>query len=360
MAKRDPNKTARNKAAKQIQEELRSMLHLVLPETGHDSELSINAYIGSKAGDFMNLKTEVIKSPEEYISKWLQGLKKAMTGSLRYRAERMHDFLKDPKNVNFRKYVEMFLRRSFLKHYDELAKVRPEDQEAHYWFGVNDAHYGLFISPRFNPEIENWENDKSEIRAFRETYWTIGHVLKTGICHPFDPSFYEFSSLKDYLNFFYGQVRLTRSTYQIEIAKRYIQFVEASDNPNKIPLLIPEIRYDGAGRKHTHRLDFLIINPYTMDKIGIEISPWSTHGALAGKHKTLKELNKEARQNWEKELKKTKRYFKKYNIMTITYTDSDLVDMDEIFKEIITYLNPEEPPIQLSLNLIEEYFLNTD
>lgn len=329
-----------------------------MSEIGYVREQSLNAYIGSKAADFINLKTEIIRSPEEYISKWLQGLQKALVGLNKYRAQKMQEFLKNPKNEFFRKYVEQFLRRSFLKHYDELAKARPEDQEAYYWFGVNDAHYGLFVSPRFNNSIGNWENDKSEIRVFKKKYWTLGHVLETGLCYPFDPTFYKFTNISDYLNFFLGQVRLTKSQYQIEIAKRYIKIVNDSDFPEDIPLLIPELRFDGPNKFHTHRLDFLIVNPYTMDKIGIEISPWSTHGKLSGRYKTLKQLNVEARENWEAEIKMSKSYLKKYNVITQFYSDSELSDLDKVFREISYYLNPSSPPEHLSLNLIQEYFLN--
>jgi hypothetical protein len=356
MAKRDPNKTARNIAINQIKEELRSLLDSVMYEIDKDSESSVNAFIGSKADDYLDLKNEVIKSPEEYVSKWLAGLDKGVKEDLGGRFRNMHDLLKDPGNKGFRKYCELFLRRSFLKHYDELSKARPIDDESFYWFGVNDAHYGLFITPRFNPVLNNWENDKSEIRAFSETYWTVGHILKTGLCYPNENRKYEFSMVDDYLNFLYSQVRLTKSEYQLSIANKYIEYVKSSEAPEKIPLLIPEIRYDGAGRKHTYRLDFLIINPYTLDKIGIEISPWSTHGLLSGKHKTLIELNDEARANFEKENKKIKSYFNKFNIYTLIFTDSELADMDSVFKEIKKFLNPIAPPVQLSLDLIQDYF----
>ncbi|MCK9205162.1 MAG: hypothetical protein M0P58_12115 [Bacteroidales bacterium] len=356
MPKRDPNRTARIITIQKMKLELRSILTQTLMEVSMNSESSLNAFIGSKADDFIELKTEVIRTPEEYVSKWIQGLDQGVKNGFTGRFKTMHDLLKNPRKRNFRQYCELFLRRSFLRHYEELAKVRPIDEESIYWFGINDAHFGLFITPRFNKLLDNWENDKSEIRAFRHTYWTIGHILATGICYPNENRKYIFSQIEDYLSFFYSQVRLTKSFYQLGIAERYIEFVRNSANPENIPLLIPEIRYDGEGRKHTYRLDFLIINPYTMDKIGIEISPWSTHGKLSGKHKTLIELNDEARANFEKEIKKIKSYFNKFNIYTLVYTDTELANLDILFKEVEKFLMPNEPPVQLSLNLIQEYF----
>jgi hypothetical protein len=351
MAKRDPNKTARNKAIDCLQAQLRTLLPAALAELNYPSEASLNAFIGSKAGDFIDLKNDIIKSPEEYLSKWLAGLKKPLNTG---RGQKMSDCLREPANTAFRKYTELFLRRSFLKHFDELSKSRPRVSEAEYWFGVNDAHYGLFVSPRF--ARGRWENDKSEIRAFTERYWTIGHVLKTGLCLPGEDRKYNLSDVDAYLNFFYAQVRLSKSPYQLEVADRYIQFVKKNTAPRDVPLLIPELRYGEDGRKHTYRLDYLIINPFTLDKIGFEFSPWSTHGQLAGKDKTLKVLNEEAKANFEAEMSKVRAYFSKFNIYTLTYTDSNLSNIDAVFSEMKNFLNTEAPPEQLSLNLIHDYF----
>jgi hypothetical protein len=356
MPQRDPNKTARNKAIQAMKDELRTLLPSALAEVHNDDEASLNAFIGSKAEHFIDLKHEVIRSPEEYVSKWLQGLTKQLTDAAQGTFVWMHDYLNDASKINFRKYCEIFLRRSFLKHYDELSKIRPREDEANYWFGLNNAQHGIFVTPRFNNSEGNWENDKSEIRAFPETYWSIGHVLKTGLCYQGENRLYSFSDVESYLSFFYNQVRLTQSKYQLDIADRYITYVRASKSPTKIPLLIPELRFNAEKTKHEYRLDFFVINPYTMDKIGFEFSPWSTHGQLTGRNKTLKELNAEALSNFEDEVKKVKAYFKKFNIFTLTYSDSDLKDMDAVFNDIKKYLNPSEPPVQLSLNLIDSYF----
>lgn len=352
MAKRDPNVTARNKTIKAMTEDLRVLQPLVFLEVGRHSEQSLNAYIGSKANDFIDLKNEVITTPEQYIHCWLTGMEKESSrGDIEIKKH-----LQDPANVNFKKYVFLFLKRSFLNHYNELYKKRPSIDDAWLWFGVNDAHYGLFITPRWNG-VE-WENDKSEIRAVKFKYWTIGHVLQTGLCIPDEDDKYEFSNIEDYLDFFKAQIRLTKSTYQIEVAKKYIDYVRNSPAPLDVPLLIPELRYDGSGRKHVYRLDFMVINPFTMEKVGFEISPWSTHGKLSGKHKTLIELNDEARGNFEREMKKIRAYFKKYSVPIFHFSDSDLVDLDNVWCEIADYLDPGSPPKQLEMSLFADYFGN--
>lgn len=354
MAKRDPNVTARNKTIDLMTAELKTLQPKVFPEVDRQSESSLNAYIGSKADEFIDLKHEIITTPEHYIHCWLSGMEKASESGFGDVEIKKH--LQDPKNINFKKYVFIFLKRSFLRHYNELYKKRPELDHSSLWFGVNDAHYGLFVTPRWNGA--DWENDRSEIRAVKFKYWTIGHILHAGLCIPDENDKYEFSKLEDYLDFFKAQIRLTKSRYQIEIANRYIEYVRGSDRPLDVPLLIPELRYDGSGRKHVYRLDFMVINPFTMEKIGFEISPWSTHGQLSGKHKTLIELNDEARGNFEKEMKKIRDYFKKFSVPIFHFSDTDLVDLGNVWNEIMDYLDPGSPPKQLEMSLFANYFGN--
>jgi len=350
VAPRDPNKTARNKTINSMKEELRGFQSLVFPEVGRYSEASLNAFIGSKIGEFINLKDEVIATPEEFVNLYLQGMEARSESS----AKEIKELLKDKKNVNFRKYLYISLRRSFLKHYDEFYRTRPTDDKSEIWFGVNDAHYGLFVTPRWNGNC--WENDNSEIRAVKFKYWTIGHVLSTGLCLPDENDIYKFKDVDSYLDFFKSQVRLTKSEYQKDIANLYIDYVDNSDSPLEIPLLIPEIRYDGSGRKHKYRLDFMVINPFTMERIGFEISPWSSHGELSGKHKTLKELNKEALGNFEKEMQKIREYYKKHKVPIFHFSDSDLTNVDGVWSEIADYLSADTPPKQLEMSMFSEYF----
>jgi hypothetical protein len=75
MAKRDPEKTARNKEIAELQAKLRSMLPTVLKQTGYKTEATLNAKIGSKSDQFIDLKHEVINSSEEFTQLWLQALK---------------------------------------------------------------------------------------------------------------------------------------------------------------------------------------------------------------------------------------------------------------------------------------------
>ncbi len=71
MAKRDPDKSARNRIINNIKDELRSILPGVLKKTGVANEQSLNARIGSKNDEFFDLKNDVINSHVEFINKEL-------------------------------------------------------------------------------------------------------------------------------------------------------------------------------------------------------------------------------------------------------------------------------------------------
>ncbi len=356
MATRDPDKSARNRIIENIKLELRAILPKVLRVTGASHEQSLNAKIGSKHDEFFDLKTDVIHSHEEFINKWLQGLKTQV--STRYSAA-SHWIYNNAKNHRiFKKYLLLFLKRSYLKHFEELSKKRPDPMRSELWIGQTNANYGLLVTPRF--KNGRWRNDNSEIRAFKQGYWTIGHIMETGLVIPDRDKIFKFNDIDQYLLFFTDTlVRNSGSKYEYDIAEQYANYVRKSDNPLNVPLMIPEFRYRGLDKQHKYRLDFLIINPYTLDKVGIELSPWSTHGYLSKTKKlTQKEINEMAQDNFEKEMKRHRSYFRKHEIFTLIYTDKQLTDCKALFEnEIMEYLQPEKPTTQLSFQVMEEFLL---
>ena len=91
-----------------------------------------------------------------------------------------------------------------------------------------------------------------------------------------------------------------------------------------------------------------------MQKQGFELSPWSTHGYIKGvKNKTQFEVNEEAKSNFEKEMRKHKEYFRKFNIFTLIYTDEDLKDTQAIFDEMKEFLIPKRENPQLLATALE-------
>jgi hypothetical protein len=355
MAKRDPIKTARNRIIKSLKEKLRELVADVIDDTDLNNEQSINAKIGSRNDDFFDLKNDVINSQDQFASLWLKGLKESALEHGVASDNWLWNQIKGSEK--FQEYTVLFLKRSFLIHFDELSKNRPAVEDSEIWIGQKNANYGLLVTPRF--KAEEWENDKSEIRAFSSAYWTIGHVMKTGLVIPGKNKIFKFTDIEQYLLFFQDTlVRNSGSKYEYEIAGHYCDFVRASKYPEKIPLLIPEFRYAGLKEKHIYRLDFMIINPYTLNKVGFELSPWSTHGYLGKIGKlTQKTINEMAADNFAREMKKHRAYFKEHNVFSLIFTDEDLRDTKKLFNdEILPYFQPEKPQVQLDFDIMHEFF----
>ena len=358
MAKRDLVKTRRNKEIAKLTIEIKKLQPVVLNITGYTNKHSLDGTYGGKYADYIDIKNEVIDTSEQFISLYFQGFLRKLESlgvSARMGNPYFDAFTNYRDNPSVQEWLNLFLKRTFLRNYEALTKVRPTVEEACIWIGQENASYGILVTPRF--KNGQWENDKSEIRHFNSNYWTIGHILETGLVIPNEDEKIEFTNVEQYLSFFKNTlVRNSGSVHEKEISQRYCDFVRSSETPTDIPLLIPELRYGGIEKKHKYRLDFTVINSYNMDKIGFELSPWSTHGNLTGtKNKIQKEINAEALSNFEKEMKKLKSYFQKLGITVLVYTDSDLRNYDAIFKTITDYLIVKNAPKQLKFQSIEDF-----
>lgn len=208
------------------------------------------------------------------------------------------------------------------------------------WIGSNTITYGLFIAPLFINGT--WENAPFDKETLQFVPWTIGHVLAVGLVAPKNNHILRISDLDQFLDFYItALIQCTGSTYQYDFAKKYVEFVRKSNNPHLIPFLIPEYRYLGKQKKHQYRLDFAIIHFKKTIRLGIELSPWSTHGTLKGtKEMNHQKINEQAKLNREVEFKKALDYFRKYNIQINTYTDEELKDIDKVFWDAEKYFNP--------------------
>lgn len=360
MAKRDPETTARNKKINELTEELQSIQDEVLKKTKFDNVHSLHGKIGGKFDQFIDIKNEVIVSQEHFISLWLEGYKKDLInrGDNAQNSNLYDTYKLLQKHPIFKEYLFIFLKRTYLRNYDALSKKRPKVEEAEIYIGQNNANYGILVTPRF--VNGSWDNDKSEIRHFKKQYWSIGHILETGFVIPNKNDKMTFKDIPDYLNFFVNViVRNSGSKYEMEIAELYREYVLNHSTPENIPLLIPEFRYEGIDVVHKYRLDFTIIEPLDFNKIGFELSPWSTHGLLTGvKSMTQAEINEKAKGNFEKEMAKHKNYFKKHGVFSLIYTDEDLKDTKNIFEDMKKYLEPKTLSQQLKLHIFEDFFNN--
>lgn len=252
--------------------ELEALQSYVLRELRSNSVRSLHAKLGGKNAEFIDIRTHVITTPEEFYTEWLLGLERRADARGGRQDSTYAPLLERICNdAKVEMYVRTFLMRTFLRHADSLSKKRPSDSEAEVWLGPNNADYGLLVTPRFRNG--QWENDKSEIRHFKETYFTIGHVLCTGLVVPGKSKPLNFLGVEAYLAFFENSlVRMAGSQHQDRIAERYVKYVEQSTEPEEIPLLLPEVRYS-RDRKHRYRLDFMIVESATMMRVGFELSP---------------------------------------------------------------------------------------
>jgi hypothetical protein len=330
------------------------------------SLLSFHAQIGSRNSLYIDgVRTKFIDS-EDFIAQWLCGLVRNVErqidegtfGRGRHKGADYYliQYLKD---LSIREYVFTFLTRNFYRNFKERVRNKPNENLWSLWFGNGNLVWGLVIEPVLRDGC--WTNDKSEMRRASYNYWTIGHIVSTGLIDPTSNSPIRFGSPEDFLGFYKSVIiRTSNSQYEKEIADRYIEYLKRSDDLNQELFLIPEFRYAGKEVKHIYRLDYTILNSYVMKMTGFEISPASTHISLERtKDKTQKSLNFELSQQWSKEMTKRNSYFK-YGISTVTFTDTDLGDVKQCFQSIEVFLRERADASTTLHNAISEMELFID
>ena len=331
----------RKELEKQLTEDLNGRRQKVLARA---SELlkreitvsSLHGKIGGKNNEFADCVNGTFKNFQDFYATWLNefndrceknDVKVGEGGSL-------SDLLTLFSDKDILEYFEMFMERNFIKNYRARVRNKPEESLWKIWFGDQIVH-GLFIAPAHCPD-GIIRTDKSDIRRADYNYWTIGHVMNTGLYDPENNEFYKFSNESECLKYITGVIkRLSKSQYEKEIFKRYVEYLAESADIFSEPFLIPEFRYEGLEKKCKYRVDFTILNPYTFHFVGFELSPASSHMSVSGiKDKKQADVNDELKAKWEKEMHKRNEYLQKYGLTLITFTDSDLQDMDDCFDKM--------------------------
>ncbi|MBN8686958.1 MAG: hypothetical protein J0M10_08065 [Chitinophagales bacterium] len=326
---------------KEISAELKTLEEAVLQDfskiKGRDSSVhSLHGTIGHNKQKSLDLVHGTWINHEEYIAAWLQGLKDLIASNYPTILKEMF------ANKGIRKYIFKFLERDFYRHYKVRIRKKPQENLWSIWFGSEVLSWGLLIAPRL-AEGE-WENKPAEVRKVNFEYWTIGHVLSTGLVDPENNKLVTFNDLEALLTFYESILkRVSNSIYEKHVFDFYCAYLRNSANPNTEPFLIPEFRYEGIKQRHKYRLDFTILNSNTGERIGFELSPQSTHMAIQGiTSKTQIELNKDLLDKWNKEMDKRNSYFEQFGITTLTFTDDKLADMNSCNKTIGYYLSKRE------------------
>jgi hypothetical protein len=322
----------------------------------------MHAHIGRNNNTFVDSVRTQFTGPDDFLAQWLFGLKKKIleisaTNTGKYGAEiRSEQIIRAMLfDKILREYTLNFLRRNFYRNFFARIRAKPGEDLWSLWFG-KDLCWGLVISPAYRRE--GWTNDKSQMRREKYTYWTLGHVLETGLIDPQSDEPIRFSSLKQFLAFYQSILkRLSVSKYEQAIFDRYADYISKSTAPLDEPLLIPEFRYAGKDERHLYRVDFTVFNGHTSDLTGFELSPASTHLHVRGvSGKSQREINDELTSAWERETHKRNAYFEKYGITIVTFVDRDLTDADACFSRIRRYLeqrNRQQSSIEEQLAALE-------
>ncbi|MEK2012400.1 topoisomerase II [Vibrio parahaemolyticus] len=335
--------------------------------TGKNSIHSFHAMMGANNNVYVDSMNSVFLDPNDFITRWLEGLtaqvkKRIEADTLKpksYGVNREFFLMHALQDSVLREYLFLFLTRNFYRNFKERVRSKPNESLWSIWFGSGNLVWGLLISPEMRND--DWAVDRSEIRRSDFNFWTIRHVMKTGLIDPESNEPVKFEKPDDFIQFYRSVLkRVSNSQYEKAIADRYIEYLKKSETPYEEPFLIPELRYAGKETKHKYRLDYTILNPYTMELVGFEISPSSTHMAVP-KIKDVKkvEMNRDLSQKWTKEMEKRNDYFSKFGITTITFTDEKLKDIDACFDIISKYLSTRreaQNTLTGSLDKVNELF----
>lgn len=321
--------------------------------TGRNSIHSFHAMMGSNNNTYVDSVNSVFLDPNDFISRWLEGLtekvkqrakEKTLKPRVNFGVNREYFLMHALQDTILREYLFLFLARNFYRNFKERIRSKPDESLWSIWFGGGNLVWGLLISPEMRND--DWAIDKSEIRRSDFNFWTIRHVMKTGLIDPESKEPIKFNKPDDFIQFYRSVLkRVSNSLYEKAIAERYIEYLKKSLAPYEVPFLIPELRYAGKESKHKYRLDYTILNPYTMELVGFEISPASTHMSVPKIRDVKKvDMNRDLSEQWKKEMDKRNDYFSKFGITTITFTDEDLKDIDACFDIIAKYLSARGMP----------------
>lgn len=308
----------------------------------HVSLPSLHGIVGGKNNTYVDSVRTQFLDFEDFFARWINGLNDTFTSEKETYMKWNKDFdwsarasfknvrlLQDEKIFQ---YTQKFLERNFYKHIDQRIRLKPDESLWALWFGYK-LTYGLLIAPF--KSSSGWHIDKSEIRRVKYNYWTVGHIMQTGLIDPTMDDPITFSDLNSFYTFYQSVLkRLSNSIYEQQICDMYIDYLKKSSDVLNEPFLIPEFRYAGLTKDHEHRLDFTILNQHSVEFIGFEISPASSHMAVSNLKQKQVAVNEELKKSWEKEMAKRNKYFDTFGITTKTFTDTHLKDVNACFEQI--------------------------
>lgn len=297
---------------------------------------SFEAKIGSKSDCFAHVKTECYHSVIEYRDAWFWGL-------VRSKDNKLKELIKNPILME---YAILFVERSFLKDSKKYSKLKLQDNDREIYLGNNQNVIGVFIAMEKKPFSENeWRSDPFKGLKMPYTYLTLGQLRKEGYLkgkisadNQYDAVQIRINSLGD-VRQFYNNFRNSGSRFEGPFIDCYLDYVESSPDWTKVPILLPEVRWNKKSVHHKYRADYLILNYYTGKRLAIELSPNSTH--LIGEN---------VKEEWMRENDKRNSYLFGFNVPTVTFTDEYLDNIQQCFDMVKEVL---EMPVKKPLTFEE-------
>ncbi len=302
-------------------------------DVSYNAIQSLKGTIGCNNNVFADCVNNTFDTFDDFYAQWLIGLCNKYGNKYHYglnhRIRNINlELMKDEK---CKLYIQIFLERNFYRNLNERMRYKPPKELWNIWFGDNSLCYELLLYPTYR--FGKWENDVSEIRRADYNYWTIDHVLKMGLIQCENNKKYTFLGLKDIFEFYNNFIEHSKSKYEKEIIKKYLDYLKKV-NRTDIPFLIPEFRFSSE-YYHKYRIDFVILNSFSQEMIGFELSPSSSHMKIDNiSSKTSKMINSELNNKWNKEIDKRNTFRDAYKIDIITFSDKDLVNIDKCFDVI--------------------------
>ena len=259
-----------------------------------------------------------------------------------------------------------YLYKKYNKRYEKFSKIKIRQCDMEMILGDNKKIIGIFTKTQYNGS-EYFSDRLISLTKLTYTYWSIGHLIEEGYVVANESINYDkinnrimLSGVRyrkkdnqdviQYLREFYNKFS-TGSKYEPEVIDNYLKYLSGLNEENmmKTPLLLREVRLrKNEEVYHQGRLDFLILNYHTGERLGIEISPSSTHADM-GKEKYLDYR------------KKMRDFYNLYDLKTLEYTENDILTEENIQIEIENALHIKElKKEKTSTEVVEEYTAKKD
>lgn len=313
---------------------------------------SLNSVICGKNRELGKCDTLRFENFDEFMTIWSSNLKE---NDEKYQQKSLLSLIM--KNNILQEYALKLLEKNFYDNYDDRTRVKPTEKQEIIWFGNNNK-YAIYITPVYRNNI--LVNDRSEIRRVKFKYWSIGHIMTTGIYDCTNSKFIKFETYRDLINFFITLSQNAHYKYEQPIFNLYIEYLKNKYNHcidnkdidfinNSEPILIPELRFNGKEINHKYRMDFTILNSNINRYYGFELSPTSSHMSTSNPYNSY-ESKIELKNKWNKEMNKRNDYVYDFDICTITFSDDHLKDIQNCFDVILNYINKSNNNLENNYN----------